>query len=516
MAIEFDSVAKEMQRRVERKKEIADPLYWVEHRLGEFAWSKQAEVLRSVRDHKRTLVASCHGSGKTHIASRVAGWWLDSYPNDPNETRVITTAPSWQQVANIMWAYIAGVQKKIDMPGNITTQAAWTFPGFKAPTAFGRKPADYDESTFQGIHSTYVLAIIDEAGGVPENIFTSVETITTNKHARILAIANPDDPSSYMAKIWREQEKLPPEKRKWNLIRISAFDTPNFTGEWVPERARDNLLQREWVEDAEERWGKDDPRYKSKVLAQFPDLGVDGLFNLGKLAVSSNGYDDFEPVVPTHRAIGVDVGLSETGDFSVVTLYDNGKIRILDKVKGYDGNRLGKLIGDRAREHKVTDIRVDAVGVGRGVQSVLGNYVDEGTEIYWVIGNAKSPDEIKWYNFRAAMYDHLSNEINRGNVAIPYDEYDPERTAGLFDEFRSISYEFRGTKILIKSKEEIKKKGGHSPDVLDSICYAALPKRFLTAQEESLIDTDTIMDSTEDDYSPVDDWGNEEWSFAPA
>ena len=140
-------------------------------------------------------------------------------------------------------------------------------PGFKAPTAFGRKPADYDESTFQGIHSTYVLAIIDEAGGVPETIFTSIEAITTNKHARILAIANPDDPTSYMAKVWREQEKLPSEERDWNLITISAFDSPNFTGEEVPEKARDNLLQKSWVEDAEKRWGESDPRYVAKVLA---------------------------------------------------------------------------------------------------------------------------------------------------------------------------------------------------------------------------------------------------------
>ena len=239
----------------------------MEERLGEFLWSKQREIVRSVVENKRTMVASCHSAGKSHLASRVISWWLDTKDVSPTETRVITTAPSWNQVANVMWAYVKEVQDKLHMPGNITAKATWTFPGYKAPTAYGRKPSDYDESSFQGIHATNVLVVVDEAGGVPESIFTSVEAITTNANARILAIANPDDPGSYMAKVWREESKKAPEDRRWNLITISAFDTPNFTGEDVPERARTNLLQKEWVEDARVRWGETDPRWQAKVLA---------------------------------------------------------------------------------------------------------------------------------------------------------------------------------------------------------------------------------------------------------
>ena len=281
--IDFRAVADQFGTRSHERAMREDPVLWAQDRLGDHLWSKQREVLHSLQTNKRTLVASCHASGKTFLASRAIGWWLDAHPHDPTETRVITTAPSWNQVKNVMWSYVEDLQGKANMPGRITGKAEWTFPGFKTATAFGRKPADYDESTFQGFHSTYVLAVVDEAGGVAENIFTSVETITTNKHARILAIANPDDPNSYMAKIWRDESKLPPSERKWNLITISAFDTPNFTGEEVPEKAQDNLLQKEWVDDAERRWGKDDPRYVSKVLARFPDIGDDGLFNLGRV-----------------------------------------------------------------------------------------------------------------------------------------------------------------------------------------------------------------------------------------
>lgn len=41
-----------------------NPPGWAKDVLGVHLWSKQREITESVRDHKRTVVASCHGSGK--------------------------------------------------------------------------------------------------------------------------------------------------------------------------------------------------------------------------------------------------------------------------------------------------------------------------------------------------------------------------------------------------------------------------------------------------------------------
>lgn len=514
--LDFAAVAAAFGERARSERLAGDPVAWVEERLGEHLWSKQREIVRSVVENKRTMVASAHGTGKSFTASRLIGWWLDTKSVAPTETRVITTAPSWNQVANVMWGYVDEVRQKAGMPGNITAKATWTFPGFKTPTAFGRKPSDYDEATFQGIHATNVLVVVDEAGGVPETIFTSVEAITTNANARILAIANPDDPNSYMAKVWREESKKAPEDRRWNLITVSAFDTPNFTGEDVPERARINLLQKEWVDDARVRWGETDPRWQAKVLAVFPDVGEDGLFNLGRVLVSMNGYADFEEKKGAPTVLGVDVGLSVTGDYSVLALNRGGRITITDRVKGYDGNRLARLIGQRVREHGVDEIRIDAVGVGRGVQAVLDNHLPEGTTVHWIIGNAASPNKIKWYNFRAAMYDTVSELINEGDLAIPPENTSDERTRGLFDEFRTIKYEYRGSALLIESKDSLKRRGEHSPDTIDAICYAAMPAELLGGSGGERLVELTADESSPQDAWIIDEWGNEAWSFAPA
>lgn len=513
--IDFAAVASRISEKHKEAQYKEDPVLWAQEHCGDFIWSKQAEVLKSLKENKRTLVSSCHASGKSFLASRACAWWLATHPTDPTETRVITTAPSWNQVKNVMWAYLENVKSVAKMEGRINGKAEWIFPGYTIPTAMGRKPADYDDSTFQGFHPTYPLVVIDEAGGVSENIFTSVETITTNEGARILAIANPDNPNSYMAKIWREQEALPASQRAWNLIRISAFDTPNFTGESVPAKLRKNLLQKEWVSDAEARWGKDDPRYRSKVLAVFPDISEDGLFNLGRVLQSMNEYDSFDVPEDAPVVLGVDVGLSVTGDFSVIAANRGGKVEILEKTKGLDGNQLARKIGEWCSALPVSEVRVDAIGVGRGVQAVLGNHVPEDTPVHWIIGNAASPDKLKWYNFRAAMYDTVAQAINKGELAIPPEEAQGEKTQGLLDEFKSIKYEYRGSRLLLESKDQIKKRGKKSPDVLDAIVYACMDLTELTGQGEQPVSSDTLMAETADMFT-ADEWGNEEWSFAPA
>jgi len=248
----------------------------------------------------------------------------------------------------------------------------------------------------------------------------------------------------------------------------------------------------------------------------FPEIGEDGLFNLGRVLNSMNSYSDFEHDAGAPIHLGVDVGLSVSGDFSVIAAEQGGKVSVLEKVKGYDGNALGRKIGEWFQILGAHDVRVDAVGVGRGVLTVLDNHLPEGTPVYTVVGNAKSPDDLKWYNFRAAMYDTLSQRINRGELAIPPDEHDGEKTEGLFDEFRSITYEYRGSKLLLDPKEKIKKDGGHSPDVLDAIAYACIPPEMLGARDDTYIEADTLLEDTEEDFPFVDEWGNEEWAFAPA
>ncbi|GAA0402851.1 hypothetical protein GCM10009530_63530 [Microbispora corallina] len=58
--------AVDRKRVAERTRRFGrDPVGWVRRRLRQFVWSKQAEVLESVRDQRRTAVRSGHGVAKS-------------------------------------------------------------------------------------------------------------------------------------------------------------------------------------------------------------------------------------------------------------------------------------------------------------------------------------------------------------------------------------------------------------------------------------------------------------------
>jgi hypothetical protein len=100
-----------------------------------------------------------------------------------------------------------------------------------------------------------VLVFIDEAGGVPKTIFDAVDSLATNVYARVLAIGNPDDPASHFATACKPRLGLAGHSG-WQVIRISAFDTPAYTDEEVPEELYADLLSAEWVDERKKRWAQ--------------------------------------------------------------------------------------------------------------------------------------------------------------------------------------------------------------------------------------------------------------------
>jgi hypothetical protein len=142
---------------------------------------------------------------------------------------------------------MGNAHRKADLPGRITLDAKW-YIGNEL-VAYGRKPADYDPAAFQGIHARYVLVIIDEAGGVPKSIFDAVDALATNVDARVVAVGNPDDPASHFATICKPGSG-------WRVETISAFDTPAYTGEKVPEDLPPLLVSPEWVEERKSSLGR--------------------------------------------------------------------------------------------------------------------------------------------------------------------------------------------------------------------------------------------------------------------
>lgn len=439
---------------VSRHDHLNEPHKWVSERLDEPLWSKQRDIFLSVRDHRRTAVHSCHSAGKSFVASRIAAHWIECHP--PGEAFVVTTAPTFPQVRAILWQEINRAHAKGQLSGR-TNQTEWwvTFPdGHEEMVAFGRKPEDLSPSAFQGIHKKYVLVIFDEACGIHENLWTAADSLISNEYSRFLAIGNPDDPATEFAEVCKPGSG-------WNVIGISAFDTPNFTDECVPESLRPLLISPTWQQEKLRKWGVDNPLYVSKVLGRFPEVSTDGLIPIAWIKAAQQRT--LPPTTPIE--LGVDVGRGN--DQSVIACRWGSHVRILSRDQIRDtmqtcGNVLRQLTATGA-----TVAKVDEIGVGAGV---VDRAREQDKPVEGVNVGRQAEDAEHFRNLRAEGYWRLRERFQ--DEAVDLDPTDEDLAAQLV----ALKYKVTSSgKIQMESKDEIRRKGGRSPDDADAVMLAFLP-----------------------------------------
>lgn len=457
----LDSVIADLRQRSKKSEYLTDPALWAKEVLGKTMWSKQREIAKSIVDNTHTAVVSCNGAGKSGLAGMLAVWWVAVH--DPKEVAVICSAPTYVQIARVLFTemknnFDLAKQNGVTLPGHINQSQEWKLDdGFVM--AWGRRPADKDLiSSFQGIHRRYVMVILDEAGGIPEDLYTATEAVTNTEGARVLAIGNPDSRGTPFHKIFREDPT-------WNKIKISAFDTPNFTGEEVPEELKPLLIQVSWVERQKISWGEDSARYKSKVLAEFPDEADNTFFS--QSAIDRGVDTDIEEDYNNEAWLGVD--LARFGeDNSEVYINRGGRCRKIATWTKATSIESATRIHNLAIEHGATQVRIDAAGLGGPIVDQVVALAQDKYIVISMLGSAASPDNTRWVNARAFNYDTLREAMLDSRIDIDPDDKQ------LLDEMLMIQYKFspKGA-IQIESKDDMRSRGVKSPDSLDALVYAA-------------------------------------------
>lgn len=446
-------------RRFEAISYRTDPVGWTQGRCNEFVWSKQAEVMRSVVQHRRTAVKSCHGVGKSHIASRIAAWWLDVHA--PGDAFVVTTAPTYAQVRAILWRYIRQIHRASQLPGKVL-QTEWHIDG--EIVAFGRKPADHDEGAFQGIHARHVLVIIDEACGIPEQLWIAADALTTNDGCRILAIGNPDNPASHFKTVCEQGSG-------WNTIRISAFDSPNFTGEDVPASMRELLISRGWQEEKLAEWGADNPIYISKIGGEFPNQSPNAVVRLADVAACRLLLDvPYTPDQLKPVELGVDVGGG--GDLTVVR--ERRGVRAAREWTSHSDRpeTLAPLVIRAIAETGATAVKIDSIGIGWGLIGELRNRRREhGANILGVNVAEKASEPAKYANLRAELWWKVGRQLSADRAwDLSTMENGDKTVAELLEPRWEVDTSGR---IKIESKDDIRERTeGRSPDHADALLLA--------------------------------------------
>jgi hypothetical protein len=466
--VEFAAaLAQRLERSTRLDRWRADPVAWVQERLGEAVWSKQAEVLRSVAANKLTAVQSSHGVGKSFVASRIVGHYLDCYPT--GDFFVVTTAPTWAQVRAILWRYIGQMAAAHDLPGYVTQQAEWKVGN--ELVAFGRKPADTDNQGLQGLHARRgVVAIIDEGSGVPDQIYNAVDSLATTPESRIVVLGNPDSVSSRFYRVCTSEPG-------WHRIKVSSFDTPAWTGEQVPADVAAGLVSREWAEDKLLRWGERSPLYRIKVCGEFAPDDDTALIPLSWVQAAHerwqvwNERPDRDVVqVPGRTILGVDVGhMGE--DRTVIATVKGDTVMSIESWARQDTVAVTGLVEARLVGHVRPVAVVDAIGVGAGVVDLLRAHRAP-VRPFVASAATKRRDASgsqRFRNLRSAAYWNLRELLDPAlgaTLALPPDD---DLTADL----TTPRWEPRtGGVIEVEGKDDIRKRLGRSTDYSDAVAMA--------------------------------------------
>lgn len=453
-----------------------DPVEWTRSTLDEHLWSAQRRVMRAVLEHRYTAWQACHGPGKSFTAARFVAWWLEGHP--PGEAFVVTSAPSGHQVRAILWREIRRAHRRGNLPGTITDAQVpeWKIDG--EMVAFGRKPADLIDAeaartAFQGIHARYVLIVLDEACGIPEWLWEATDTLVTNEASRVLAIGNPDDPTTRFAKVCAPGSG-------WHVEQTSVFDTPNFTGEAVPEQMREMLPSPTWVEERKRDWGESSPLYIAKVLGLFPEVADDvvisprlvrlaherSLPGLGRgrfgMDVARKGAD--ETCIYRNRDGVIRLATLPVGPYAIDNAGTPDPLAGQPAVwRGADTDvsrrRAQALLEDRRTRH--LEMTIDVVGLGAGVVDPLSAL---GYRIAPYSGGEQANDPTRFTNRNAEAWWAFRDGLRAGLIDL-----DPEDLT-LASQLQSRKWKIdpQGKRIRLETKDEMAKRGLPSPDRADA------------------------------------------------
>lgn len=468
-----------------------DPVGWATQRAGiECVWSKQREIMESVRDHPRTAVHSCHEIGKSFIASAIACWWLDSHP--AGEAFVVTTAPTGPQVEAILWREINRLHARAGLRGR-TNLTEW-YVG-RELVALGRKPSEYNPSAFQGLHARYFLVIIDEACGVPKALWDSASTLAANEYGKILAIGNPDDPHGEFADNCRPGSD-------WNVIHVGYQHTPNFTGERVPRQLAESLIHPHWVDERRRKWGETSALFVSKCEGLFPVDADAGVIPYSWLQACRT----LEHPHGSEVEAGIDVGGG--GDRTILRVRYGTRVGPELVFVDSDPMRTVGRLAEALRDHRVERVKVDSTGIGWGIygrlrelsgrQNLTSADTTHPAEVVPVNFAETPSDPRRFLNRRAELW-WLGRELSRlrgWDIGTLEDGLVDDDTIAELIEPRYEIVDSSG-KVKIESKDKVIKRLGRSPDSAEALLLAFLDKRWeitTPSRPESLTDVDLTRD----------------------
>jgi phage terminase large subunit len=409
----------------------------------------QDDVLAAFPHHPRIALKACKGPGKTALEA----WLAWNFLVTRTEPKIAATSVSGDTLADNLWAEMAKWQARAPM---LQEAFEWTktriFARERPETWWmsartWAKTADRAKlgQTLAGLHADYILFILDESGGIPDGVMASAEAaLSSCVEGHIVQAGNP---THLEGPLWRACTS---ERRLWHVTEITGDpDDPKRTPR----------VRVEWAREQIEKYGRDNPWVLVNVFGKFPPASLDTLIGPDECRAAIARAWRPEDVAGAAKILGVDV--ARFGDDASVIFPRQGLVAQAPiRFRNIDGTQGAGAVARKWRDWGADACFVDDTG-GFG-----GSWIDNLRRLgrtpigVHFAGRANDP---RYDNKRTEMYFEAVEWIRRGGQLPPGGASD-ELIAAL----SQTTYSFRGDRLLLEPKEQVKARLGYSPDDADA------------------------------------------------
>ena len=437
-----------------------DPILYANELLSFTPDAWQKDALLDLRDNKRVSIKSGQGVGKTGLEAVAFLWFFTCF----TYTRVVATAPTKQQLHDVLWAEI---DKWMSRSPLLTQMLRWTkthiyMVGYEKRW-FGVARTATRPENMQGFHEDNMLFIVDEASGVADPIMEAILGTLTGSNNKLLLCGNPTRTSGTF---YDSQTR---DRALYKCHTVSSMDSIRTNKESI-----DSLIR---------KYGWESNVVRVRVRGEFPSQEDDVFIPLSIIEqCSSRLYELPEDGGMPYVALGCDV--ARFGDDETV-IYRNykGRCKLVCKRRGQD---LMATVGDLVTQYRVICndfpewegkiyVNIDDTGLGGGVTDRLREVKLEQDlrRLYVIPINAAEKIETDteagkksaehYNNLTTDMWANLRELLEHKEIVIEDDENTVAQLSAR--KYRMAS----NGKIEVEPKKEMKKRGLDSPDRADAL-----------------------------------------------
>ncbi len=406
----------------------------------------QDEALAAFPTSPRIAMKASRGPGKTTVLAWLCWNFLLTRPH-PN---IAATSISADNLRDGLWKECAFWRGKVPMlQDRFEWQTERIFAKEAPATWFmsarsWSKTADQSQlgNTLAGLHSDYVMFVIDESGAIPPAITATAEAgISSALEAHILQAGNTNslEGALYTACVTH--------KHLWRVIPISGDpDDPK----------RSPRVSIDWAREMIATYGRENPFVKVMVLGEWPAASVNALLGPEDIERAQARQYQQHDIDGAPKILGVDV--ARFGDDASCIFPRQGLVAFPPKLmRNVTGNEGAGQLSRTRKDWGADAIFIDNSG-GYGA-----SWIDACARLKIdtiPVDFSGRPSDPRYYNKRAQMHFEAAEWVKNGGQLPP----DPE----LIAEATQTTYTFKGDRLIMEDKGLVKAKIGRSPDRWDA------------------------------------------------